>query len=86
MADLSPTRTLAYILILVGGLLGILYWGYLAWRDPTKFREVLFFNFLLNDRSFTFALWSFRILVLVIGLPLLISIVTMILHLVSMME
>jgi hypothetical protein len=86
VADLSPTRTLAYLLILAGGLLGVLYWGALAWRDPAKFKEMSLFSFLSNDNWFAIALWSFRILVLLIGLTLLISIAIMLVLLVGMME
>jgi hypothetical protein len=83
MHELSPTKTIGFILILMGGLLGIVYWGNLAWRNPAKFKELSFFSFLSNDKWFVVYLWSYRILVLVIGLLILLSIVMIILNTVS---
>jgi hypothetical protein len=82
----STTKIIAVILILVGGLVGILYWGNLAWRNPAKFKEMSFFSFLSSNKWFALYLWSYRILVLVIGLALLISIVIMILTLANSMN
>ena len=81
MDRLSPSQTIAFMLILIGGLLGIGYWGTLAWRNPAKFKEMSFFSFLSNDKWFVYYLWSYRVLVIVLGLAIFSSIVMIILNL-----
>jgi len=81
MDNLSSTRIIAFTLIFLGGLLGMIYWGNLAWRHPDKFKETSFFNFLANDKGFVFYLWFIRILVVVVGLVTLFSLVMLILNL-----
>jgi hypothetical protein len=83
MDKLSRTGIIAFTLIFLGGLLGIVYWGNLAWRYPDKFKETSFFDFLSNDKGFVFYLWFIRILVVVVGLVILFSLVMLILSLVS---
>ena len=83
MDKLSSTRIIAFTLIFLGGLLGIVYWGNLAWRHPDKFKETSFPNFLSSDKGFIFYLWFIRILAVVVGLVILGSLVLLILSLVS---
>jgi len=80
MDKLSPTGIIAFTLILLGGLLGIVYWGNIAWRNPARFKETSVFEFLSNDKWFVFYLWFYRILVVVIGLVILFSLGMLILH------
>ena len=84
MSKLSPTQTIAFLLILVGGMLGIVYWGNLAWRNPTRFREMSFFN--SDGKWFVVYLWFYRIFVLVFGIAILLSILMAVLNLVGMMK
>ena len=86
MDKLSLTRIIAFSLIFLGGLLGIVYWGNLAWRHPDKFKETSFFNFLSNDKGFVFYLWFIRILVAVVGLVILVSLMMLILNLIDVIK
>ena len=83
MDNLSSTKVIAFTLIFLGGLLGVVYWGNLAWRYPDKFKATSLPNFLSNDRAFVFYLWFIRILVVVVGLVILVSLVMLVLSLVS---
>jgi hypothetical protein len=83
MDNLSSTKIIAFTLIFLGGLLGIVYWGNLAWRYPDKFKATSFPNFLSSDKGFVFYLWFIRILVVVVGLVILVSLVMLILNLVG---
>jgi len=78
---LTHTQAIAFLLILVGGLLGILYWGILAWRNPIKFKEMSFFN--SNEKLSGVYLWFYRIFAIVFGIAILFSIFVVILDLVS---
>lgn len=81
MNKLTHTQTVAFLLILVGGMLGILYWGILAWRNPVKFKEMSFFN--SNEKWSVVYLWFYRIFAIVFGIAILFSILIVILNLVS---
>ena len=84
MNKLTHTQTIAFLLILVGGMLGILYWGNLAWRNPIKFKEMSFFN--SNEKWSAIYLWFYRIFVLVFGVAILISILMVILNLLGIVK
>ena len=81
MNKLTHTQAVAFLLILVGGMLGILYWGILAWRNPIKFKEMSFFN--SNEKWSGVYFWFYRIFAIVFGIAILFSIVVVILDLVS---
>lgn len=84
MNKLTHTQTIAFLLILVGGMLGILYWGILAWRNPIKFREMSFFN--SNEKWSALYLWLYRIFVLIFGVAILLSILMVILNLLGIVK
>ena len=83
MDELSPIGIIVFILILIGALCGLIYWGNLAWRHPTKFRDATFFDF-FGGKQFGFYLWMYRIFTLLFGLAMLFSIVAMILTLINL--
>jgi hypothetical protein len=83
MDNLSSTKIIAFTLIFLGGLLGVIYWGNLAWRYPDKFKATSFPNFLSSDKGFVFYLWFIRILVVVAGLVIIFSLVVLILNFVG---
>lgn len=80
MNKLTHIQAIAFLLILVGGMLGILYWGILAWRNPIKFKEMSFFN--SSEKWSVRYLWFYRIFAIIFGVALLFSIIVVILDLV----
>lgn len=68
---------------LIGFIWGLVYWGNLAWRHPTKLKEVMINQI---ERWFNWYLWMYRIMTLIFGLLLLFFLLIVILSLLGIMK